>query len=133
MGAGESDIPKTLDTEPFRKAWAQWVQHRREIKHALKPTTYNRQLASLARLGERGAIAAIDRSITNGWTGLFPEKERPPAPPPRSPEGPAGPQRDYQGDIIDPDKYDRVKINFSLPLKEQINDIRRQQGKTAAG
>ena len=67
----ETTFPEELDTPDFRKAWSEWVAYRRESKKKLTMSTITRQLGSLARMGEEEAIASIDRSISNGWTGLF--------------------------------------------------------------
>jgi len=74
-------LPAVLNTEGFRKVWLDWHTFRREIKHALTPTTEARQLALLAGLGETRAIATVERSIQNGWQGLFPESPAKPAKP----------------------------------------------------
>lgn len=60
-----------FDSEAFREAWELWEQHRREIRKPLKPTATKRQLANLKELGEQRAIAAINHSIGQGWTGIF--------------------------------------------------------------
>lgn len=56
------------------EAWERWEAYRREIKKALKPSTRKAQLAKLAAWGEDCAIIAINTSIENGWTGLFPPR-----------------------------------------------------------
>ncbi|HJH18377.1 transcriptional regulator [Pseudomonas sp. ICMP 19500] len=53
-------------------AWADWCQHRKEIRKSLTATTCARQAKTLA--GHPDADAVINQSISNGWTGLFPEK-----------------------------------------------------------
>ncbi len=68
-------IPAELDTEAFREAWASWIKHRREKRQTLRPTSIGRQMSFLLGLGEAGAIASIEQSIKNGWTGLFEPKE----------------------------------------------------------
>jgi hypothetical protein len=68
------EIPPSLRTEAFGEAWEAWRKHRREIGKRLTPSATRRQLAYLAQLGPPRAIAAIERSITNGWTGIFEEK-----------------------------------------------------------
>jgi hypothetical protein len=73
-GKASLALPPTLDTAEFRAAWLEWEQHRREIRKPLKPTTTSKQLAELAAIGAPAAVKTIQRSITNGWTGLFPEK-----------------------------------------------------------
>lgn len=60
-----------LDTPRFREAWELWRKHRVEKKNTLTPTTIKMQIKFLLSMGHDRAIAAIERSITNGWTGLF--------------------------------------------------------------
>lgn len=55
--------------------WADWCQHRREIGKRLTKTTCDRQTKTLA--GHHAPDAVINQSISNGWTGLFPEKVLP--------------------------------------------------------
>lgn len=55
--------------------WADWCQHRREIGKRLTKTTCERQAKTLA--GHHSPDAVINQSISNGWTGLFPEKVLP--------------------------------------------------------
>lgn len=57
------------------KAWADWCQHRREIRKPLTKTSCERQTAQLAK--HHAPDAVINQSISNGWTGLFPEKVLP--------------------------------------------------------
>jgi hypothetical protein len=63
--------PESLNTAAFREAWSRWAAFRSEIKKPLKPTTVAAQLKHLAAMGSEGAVAAIEQSIRNGWTGLF--------------------------------------------------------------
>ena len=67
-------IPTELDSEIFREAWKRWTAHRTEIKKKLTPTTTAAQLKKLAGWGEARAVAAIEQSITAGWTGIFEER-----------------------------------------------------------
>jgi hypothetical protein len=55
----------------FADAWANWGKHRTEIRKPLKPTATKAQLAKLAAMGEARAIAAINHSLANQWTGIF--------------------------------------------------------------
>ena len=52
--------------------WADWCQHRREIKKPLTATTCAKQAKTLA--GHQDPDAVINQSISNGWTGLLPDK-----------------------------------------------------------
>ena len=62
-----------LDTPAFASVWADWLRYRRERRITTRPQTLTAQLKKLAGLGEAVAIATIERSILNGWNGLFPE------------------------------------------------------------
>lgn len=66
--------PTPLQLE-FTEAWEDWLKHRQEIGHPLKPTAAMNALKKLADMGEPRAIAAIRHSIANGWQGLFEPKE----------------------------------------------------------
>jgi len=69
------DPPKPpFDSPAFAAAWADWQRHRAEKKAPLTPTSVSRQFKLLAGLGEAAAVAAIEESIRNGWTGLFEPK-----------------------------------------------------------
>ena len=68
-------FPSLLDTENFRKTWGDWISHRKEIKKKVTATMVKKQLKRLEKLGHDSAIAAIDRSIANGWTGIFPDEK----------------------------------------------------------
>lgn len=57
------------------QTWADWCQHRREIGKRLTKTTCERQAKTLS--GHHAPDAVINQSISNGWTGLFPEKVLP--------------------------------------------------------
>lgn len=54
------------------EVWADWVAHRKEIRKPLTETSCKRQAKELE--GHASPDAVILLSITNGWTGLFPEK-----------------------------------------------------------
>ncbi|KPB92858.1 Uncharacterized protein AC503_3728 [Pseudomonas syringae pv. maculicola] len=74
---------KTLKFDPLNSkpanvsesAWADWCQHRKEIRKPLTATTCAKQAKTLA--GHPDADAVINQSISNGWTGLFPESVLP--------------------------------------------------------
>lgn len=54
------------------EVWADWVAHRKEIRKPLTETSCKRQAKELE--GHATPDVVILLSITNGWTGLFPEK-----------------------------------------------------------
>ncbi|MBR7519901.1 helix-turn-helix domain-containing protein [Pseudomonas juntendi] len=57
------------------QTWADWCQHRKEIRKPLTATTCAKQAKTLA--GHHAPDAVINQSISNGWTGLFPDKVLP--------------------------------------------------------
>ena len=59
-----------LNTDRFKAVWADWTKHRKEIKHALKPTTAQKQIKRMEALGHDESIRRIERAIANGWTGF---------------------------------------------------------------
>lgn len=76
-------IPLLLRTPAFLKAWAMFEQHRKEKNAKLTPTAARLLLKKLEDWGEPRAIAALQHSIENGWTGVFEPKDggRKPSPP----------------------------------------------------
>lgn len=73
-GEEEVEIPECLRSERFEAAWAEWLEYRTQRRLSRAPMTLARQLGMLARLGTDGSVEAIERSIRNGWQGLFEEK-----------------------------------------------------------
>ncbi|CAG8863126.1 hypothetical protein PS627_00062 [Pseudomonas fluorescens] len=78
--------------------WADWCQHRREIGKRLTKTTCDRQAKTLA--GHHAPDVVINQSISNGWTGLFPEKVLPGAQA-RRPAGPDFEDQSWRHDTSD--------------------------------
>lgn len=70
-GGDAKPLPPELDVPEFRAAWAEWERHRREKRQRLTATARSRQLARLTAMGANRAVAAIEHSIANGWTGIF--------------------------------------------------------------
>lgn len=54
----------------FAAAWADWLQHRREIKKSVTPTQSIAQLQKLGSMKEKDAISTIRNTIEKGWQGL---------------------------------------------------------------
>jgi len=67
----KTEFPEELDTPEFREVWAEWIQHRIELKKPMKPTSAKTLLKKLAAAGEQKAIESITHSIANGWQGVF--------------------------------------------------------------
>lgn len=55
----------------LKNAWLEWEQYRKEKKQKLTPSTAKKQIQFLGARADSEAIAIINQSITNGWTGLF--------------------------------------------------------------
>src|SRR5262249_3398821 len=58
-----------------------WVRYRAERRPALTVIGAEELLKKLVAEGPLAAAARIERSVTNGWQGLFFAGEKPPAPP----------------------------------------------------
>ena len=60
------------------QAWQEYEQHRKELR-APKLTERGRKMArnKLRHLSPEDQLACVERSISNGWRGLFPEKLSP--------------------------------------------------------
>ena len=59
------------------KTWTDWCAFRKELKKPLTPTMCKLQAKTLGGLTEQDADAALIKSMTNGWTGVFPETSKP--------------------------------------------------------
>jgi hypothetical protein len=62
-------IPDYIDIE----LWNDFIQHRKEIRHKLTPTATKFMLRKLNKFYLTGidVNACIERSIENGWQGIF--------------------------------------------------------------
>lgn len=59
----------------MKKAWAEWVQFRKEKNSKLTALSISKQFSMLAGLAsEAEAVQCVQQSIMNGWLGLFPPK-----------------------------------------------------------
>lgn len=66
------DLPVHLSKHPaVTKAWAEFVQHRREIGHRLTPTAYQKIIKTMLHRSPESIVASIDKTIESGWRGLF--------------------------------------------------------------
>jgi hypothetical protein len=54
-------------------AWNIWLGYRKQIRKPLKPVSIDLAQRKLMSYGdEREQLRAVENSIANGWTGLFP-------------------------------------------------------------
>lgn len=64
-------LPEMFFGEDVQAAWIEWEQYRKEKRQKLTPSTAKKQMQFLAGRAGPEAVAIINQSITNGWTGLF--------------------------------------------------------------
>jgi hypothetical protein len=69
--ASRKPVVLPFNSESFSQAWVEWQSYRKEIKKPLTQTAITKHLNQLEKMGEQNAKASIDKSISNGWTGLF--------------------------------------------------------------
>jgi len=69
-----NQLPDALNAPIFLAAWADWVEHRKQIKKKLTPLAVKKQLTTLAALGPASAAHWIANSIAQGWQGIYPPK-----------------------------------------------------------
>jgi hypothetical protein len=55
------------------RAWAEFAQHRRELRAPLTPTAAKRIIDDLAAVNEVAAVEALRKSVKHGWRGCFVE------------------------------------------------------------
>jgi hypothetical protein len=92
------------------RAWAEFAQHRREIRAPLTPTAAQRIVADLAAVNEALAVEALRKSVKHGWRGVF--FDAPPKP-----------------TIVELPPQGRPK---QTPLERSLAEMRRQFGKEDA-
>lgn len=63
-----------FEDDMFLKAWGEFAEHRREIKHPMSERAANLILAKLKKFSVEVGVEAINRSISSGWRDVFPEK-----------------------------------------------------------
>jgi len=62
------------DERVFRKALKDFCQHRKELKRKLTPLSMKRLANKLTKYDMETAISALNSSVENSWTGVFPSK-----------------------------------------------------------
>ena len=94
----EQVFPEVLQTDEFKKAWAEWNAHRKEIKHPLKPTQAAKQIKKFAEWGVARSIRAIDYTIEKGWQGI------------REPEGALASAPQKKSRVNSPEELARITV-----------------------
>ena len=70
--SGKFDPLSAKPANVSEQAWADWCQHRREIRKPLTSKSCEQQAKALE--GHARADEVLSTSISNGWTGIFPDK-----------------------------------------------------------
>lgn len=70
-------IPECANNPAFLAVWHKWVAYRTKRKPKLLPVSWSEQLEMLASLDISEARDATQKSITNGWQGVFPRDHTP--------------------------------------------------------
>ena len=63
-----------FEDDMFLKAWSEFVEHRREMKHPMSERAADLILRKLKKFSVEVGVEAINRSISSGWRDVFPEK-----------------------------------------------------------
>lgn len=64
-------IPDSLNDPRFLSAWEDFRRHRCEKRSKMTPTAISKALAKMERWGIDRAVAALEHSTEQGWTGIF--------------------------------------------------------------
>lgn len=64
-------IPAALQNENFLQAWRDFKEHRRQMRNSMTPLAQEKMLKKLDGSSVETAIAMLEQSIINGWTGVF--------------------------------------------------------------
>jgi len=68
----KEEVPlRAFVDEKVNEAWVEWVQYLKEKKKKITPSTAKKQISFLGARAGPEAIEIINKSITNGWAGLF--------------------------------------------------------------
>lgn len=66
------DLPTHLGKHPkVVRAWAEFVQHRKEKGCRLTPLAYKKLVKAMVTHSTEEIVDAIDKAISSGWRGLF--------------------------------------------------------------
>lgn len=71
----KKEILYAFDSDSFKQCFDEWVEFRKEKRKSLTPSTIAKQNEFLLKYSENIAIQIIEKSITNGWVGLFEPKD----------------------------------------------------------
>ena len=68
------EFPDSLNFPEFREKWNEWLDYRKSKRKPVSPIAAKKQIATLSQYDLQTAMAMIDESIRNDWTGIFPPK-----------------------------------------------------------
>ncbi len=69
-------FPDHLDTEPFRQTWKEWETARKAMKKAKNwHSLFSHQMKLLGKYDASTAIEILEKSLRNGWQGIFPPSD----------------------------------------------------------
>jgi hypothetical protein len=60
-----------FESNEYRLAARDFLQHRKELKSPATPSSLNRIAKDFKKWGEASSVVALERSIKNGWVGVF--------------------------------------------------------------
>lgn len=66
-------IPSALNTPAFQAAWAAFIESRKQIRKPITAIAMERQFAKFIKYDVAVVVAALEKSVENGWQGVFPE------------------------------------------------------------
>ena len=80
--AKEPALGEPWESDPvFMAAWKEWCAYRKERKLAMyKSVALKKRLSEVEEHGVDAFVAAVDKSISNNWNGLFYDKKQAAAP-----------------------------------------------------
>ena len=64
---------KWKDNQPFQESLQSYLTHRKEKRQTLTPEACKRLAKKLSKYSISTVINALNNSVDNGWTGVFPE------------------------------------------------------------
>jgi len=73
----KEQLSPPFSSDQFKVAWDGWTKYKSERRQKLTPSTIVGTFRKFAKWGEAKSIEAIERSIANGWQGLFEPDEKP--------------------------------------------------------
>jgi len=75
-GGADNESPLPFDSEEFKDTWSEWLTYLKQKRKTPTKITITKQHKQLSKLTETDAINTINKSIQNGWQGLFPDEQR---------------------------------------------------------